>query len=171
MELYWQWTTGMVKLRIEWTITGPIEIRYWANLAYYIGPVEFRCARLNGPNTNCQVWTIRTAVIGPVLGRKWNVCWGVHAVIHCSFWGTRECSQVFIDMRACLQVCRDTHIPVTPTNCCAYTPKVLQHVHIPLNTCEHSCVPLNTCKHIACNTKHLQTSMRTLYTYEHVCVP
>ena len=50
-------------------------------------------------------------------------------------------------MRACSQVCRDTHIPVTPTNCCAYTPKVLQHVHIPLNTCEHSCVPLNTCKH------------------------
>ena len=64
-------------------------------------------------------------------------CFGVHAVIHCSFLGTRECSQVFID----------TRIPVTPTNCCAYTPKVLQHVHIPLNTCEHSCVPLNTCKH------------------------
>ena len=33
---------------------------------------------------------------------------------------------------------------------------------------------MRTSKHLqtlACNTKHLQTSMRTLYTFEHVCVP
>ena len=60
---------------MNWTCTGPITSKSGPITAPPIGPVEYRCVQLYGPNTNCQYRPVLAADIGTVLGQYVNVCW------------------------------------------------------------------------------------------------